>query len=80
LAIEPPREQRARIVAYSWPWTDKLIADAIREIEQSTAMLAGIPELTQTARWRMYETLAHRYLQFCNQMQNIDAHTLVSGR
>jgi hypothetical protein len=74
LEIEPPREQRARIVAYSWPWTDKLIADAIREIEQSTAMLARIPELTQTARWRMYETLAHRYLQFCNQMQNIDAH------
>lgn len=74
LDVESPYEQRSRVVAYSWPWTDKLIDDAIREIDQSAAALARIRELTQTARRHMYGTLAHRYLQFRNQIQNIDAH------
>ena len=72
--VEPPHEKRSRVVAYSWPWTDKLIDEAIQEIDQSAVALARIRDLTQIARWHMYETLAHRYLQFRNQMQNIDAH------
>jgi hypothetical protein len=71
---DTPSEQRPRVVAYSWPWTDKLINDAMEEINQSAAALTRIKEMRPQARRRLYEALAHRYVKFRKQIQNIDAH------
>src|SRR5215204_1213206 len=68
------RDERMGVSAYSWPWTDKLIDDAIEEMEQSMAALAHAVELTQAARRRLYETLTQRFLQLRSRIQTIDAH------
>ena len=69
-----PHDERMGVSAYSWPWTDKLIDDAMEEMEQSMAALAHAVELTQAARGRLYETLTQRFLQLRSRIQNIDAH------
>jgi len=67
-------DERMGVSAYSWPWTDKLIDDAIEEMEQSMATLAHAVELTQAGRRRLYETLTQHFLQLRSRIQNIDAH------
>jgi hypothetical protein len=69
-----PREQRASVVAYSWPWTDKLIDDAMLEINRSVTLLAGAAKMSPLARRGTYASLVERYRQLRQQIQNIDGH------
>jgi hypothetical protein len=73
VADDAPPEQRARVVAYSWPWTNKLIDNAIEDIDEGAAALAGSATLPRLARQRLYEKLAQRYLGFRKQSETISA-------
>ena len=69
-----PHEQRARVVGYSWEWTDKLIDDATRAIADSQIALDRTVKLAAGARRQSYQELAVRYRQLRDSMRNIDAH------
>ena len=74
LPEDPAPEQRLGVVAYSWPWTDKLIGDAMVEIDQSAAALSATRTMSPPARREMYEKLAQRYRQLRKQIQTINGH------
>jgi hypothetical protein len=74
LSEDPAPEQRAGVVAYSWPWTDKLIDDAMLEINRSVTLLAGAAKTSPLARRSTYASLVERYRQLRQQIQNIDGH------
>ena len=54
LPEDPAPEQRLGVVAYSWPWTDKLIGDAMVEIDQSAAALSATRSMSPSAGREMY--------------------------
>lgn len=64
----------ARSVSYSWPWTDHLIDEALKEIAWSTRQLKRAAALGLTARTKVYEKLAVSYRQIRQQQTTIDAH------
>jgi hypothetical protein len=67
-------EQRARVVGYSWAWTDKLIDDATQAIADSQIALDRTLKLDPNTRRQSYQQLAVRYVQLRDAMRNIDAH------
>jgi hypothetical protein len=75
-ADAPAIEQspRARSAGYSWPWTDRLIDGAIKEILRSQEELDVAVPLGSSVSRRLYEKLAHGYWKLREQQQNIDAH------
>ncbi len=61
-------------VAYSWPWTDRLIENELREIEYSEMDLHHAVEVTSTERRTTLENLARYYRQQSRRLRNIHAH------
>ena len=70
----PERVGRPIAIAYSWPWTEKLIESAATEILQSEADLYQGWGLGPNARRQLLEKLANRYSEMRERQQNIDAH------
>jgi hypothetical protein len=71
LPAERPRAQSAR---YSWPWTDQLIDNSLKEILRAEKELNRAGALSLTARRSIYEKLAHGYQTLRERQRNIDAH------
>lgn len=73
-APAPEQRPRAQSLWYSWPWTDHLIDEALREIAGSATQLKRAAALSLTARRKVYEKLAVSYRQIRQQQKIIDAH------
>ena len=71
-----PAEKHAHMkpVAYSWPWTDRLIENELSEIKYSEMELRHAVEVTSTERRTALERLARYYGQLSRRLQNIHAH------
>jgi hypothetical protein len=73
-APAPEQRPRAQSLWYSWPWTDHLIDEALKEIAGSATQLKRAAALSLTARRKVYEKLAVSYRQIRQQQKTIDAH------
>lgn len=71
-----PAEKHAHMkpVAYSWPWTDRLIENELSEIKYSEMELRRAVEVTSTERRTALERLARYYGHLSRRLQNIHAH------
>jgi len=74
VAEKAPHESGARMVGYSWTWTDKLIGAATQALAQAEMALGRIAAADRTTRQPRYEELAVRYLELRSSMRNIGAH------
>jgi len=61
-------------VAYSWPWTDRLIDNGWREIIHSEAELRRAAAIDSIERRAILERLAQDYEQHSRRLRNIHAH------
>ena len=61
-------------VAYSWPWTDELIATAVRQIVRSETDLRRTISLGVIERRAILQRLVHGYAEQSGRVENIDAH------
>jgi hypothetical protein len=73
LRAAPERRSAPASAAYSWPWTDRLIDGALREIERAEADLAGAKADPRRSR-AILQRLALDYSRLSAQRANIDAH------
>ena len=60
-------------MAYSWPWTDRLIASALREIDRSEKELRRI-KVNPPEHRAILQNLAQNYEQQSRRLRNIQAH------
>jgi hypothetical protein len=65
---------RARTIAYSWPWTDRLIDQAWQEIVRHEAELRRAKILGGRQSRIIFERLASEFQRIGEQQRNIDAH------
>ena len=61
-------------VAYSWPWTDRLIDHEMRELSRSELQLRRAAKTTSIERRDILERLALDYGQQSRRLRNIHAH------
>jgi hypothetical protein len=73
---DAPAEMHAHAnpVAYSWPWTDRLIDNELLEITRSELELRRVAEMPSIERRPILERLAQEYEQQSRQLRNIHAH------
>jgi hypothetical protein len=76
IVSEAPAEMRAGAapVAYSWPWTDRLIDRELRQIIRSELELQRASETAAIDGRAILERLALEYGQQSDRLQNIQAH------
>ncbi|MGH7854286.1 MAG: hypothetical protein ACREP3_12645 [Candidatus Binatia bacterium] len=76
ITLDPPAEKHAHTnpVAYSWPWTDRLIDDELWKIARSEAELLRAADITSIERRAILERLAQDYGQQSRRLRNIHAH------
>jgi hypothetical protein len=72
MAVEQP--PRTGSIAYSWPWTDRLIDRALEEIVASETALRRLAEIEPIKRRAVLKKLAQTYDQHSRRLQNIHAH------
>jgi hypothetical protein len=72
MAVEQP--PRTGSIAYSWPWTDRLIDRALEEIVASETGLRRLAEIEPIKRRAVLKKLAQTYDQHSRRLQNIHAH------
>jgi hypothetical protein len=70
----PEAPLRARSIAYSWPWTDRLIDQAWQEIVRQEAELRRAKILGGGQSRLIFERLAAEFRRMGEQQRNIDAH------
>ena len=70
----PKAPLRARTIAYSWPWTDRLIDQAWLEIVRHEAELRRAKILGGRQSRIIFERLASEFQRMGEQQKNIDAH------
>jgi hypothetical protein len=70
----PEAPLRARSIAYSWPWTDRLIDQAWQEIGRHEAELRRAKILGGRQSRIIVERLASEFQRMGEQQRNIDAH------
>jgi len=70
----PEAPLRARTIAYSWPWTDRLIGQASQEIVRHEAELRRAKILGGRQSRIIFERLASEFQRMGEQQRNIDAH------
>jgi hypothetical protein len=76
IMTDAPAERHAhtRPVAYSWPWTDRLIDNELREIIRSEAELRRTQERASIECRAILQRLAQDYGQQSRRFRNIHAH------
>jgi hypothetical protein len=76
ITADPPADEHPRTgsVAYSWPWTRRLIDREIRAIASAQAELRGIATMDSIERRTLLERLARSYREQRFRHGNIDAH------
>ena len=65
---------RARATGYSWPWTERLIDQELRELLRSAAALSRAQAMNATQSRAVLEKLALDYRRRRERQRNIDAH------
>ncbi len=61
-------------MAYSWPWTDRLIENELREIARSEIELRHTAKAISTEHRAVLQNLAQDYEQQSRRLRNIQAH------
>ena len=70
----PQEHTRAHPTGYSWPWTDRLIDQEVRQLLRSAAALSDIRAMTATRRRVVLQELVLDYRRQRERQRNIDAH------
>jgi hypothetical protein len=70
----PDRQLAARAVAYSWPWTERLIDAERRKIFRAMAQLRGAGAMVPTLSRTTLQRLVLDYRKMRERHDNIDAH------
>jgi hypothetical protein len=70
----PEKPMHASAVAYSWPWTDRLIDHELQDILRSEAELHRARAMNAVQRRAILEKLAANYRLQSRRHRNIDAH------
>jgi hypothetical protein len=70
----PEEHPRASSIAYSWPWTKRLIDREVQAIAVTQAELGGITSKNAMEQRALFERLARNYREQSLRHGNIDAH------